>query len=305
MPRFFRTLAVATAFCSLCAGNLAAQTAKSNPVSFKFDGGVALQSSSDLTDTEGSFSVNRWFGSLGVTYAWNKRNSIGLSAGGGSSKYDFGEQTAFGGDAPWEEIEDSRITLTGRFGFGRNGTIFIVPSARYNGEKDADTSEGRTFGVFAAAAWWLSKDLTIGPGIGVFSKLGNGTRVFPVLVIDWNITERWNLATGSGLASSQGAGLTLSYKLSETWRFGLTSRYEKVEFRLDENGTTPDGIGRDESIPVILSAIWKPNKSVKLSLFAGLALAGKLKLKDPSGETLSETGYDPAAVYGGTFELKF
>ena len=305
MSRFIKTLAIAAISCSMFAQDVTAQAPANDPVSFNFDGAVAFQSSTDLSDVEGSFSVNRWFGGMGVTYAWNRRNSLGLYAGGGNSKYDFDALTGIGDGAPWEEIEDTRISLIGRFGFGERGSVILIPTARYNGEKKADTSDGRTYGLFAAAAWRLSPDLTIGPGIGIFSRIENGTQVVPILVIDWNLSERWNLSTGGGLASSQGPGLTLKYQASKAWSFGFTSRYENIEFRLAENGTTPGGIGRDQSIPLVASAAWEPNKTVKLALFAGMEFAGKLKLKDASGETISESSYDPAPIYGATFELRF
>ena len=53
----------------------------------------------------------------------------------GSSKYDFDSLTGIGDGNPWEEIEDTRISLVGRFSFGEKGMAIIIPSARYNGEK--------------------------------------------------------------------------------------------------------------------------------------------------------------------------
>ena len=90
-------------------------------------------------------------------------------------------------------------------------------------------------------AWRINEDLTVGPGIGVFDRIEDSTRVFPILLIDWNIRERWNLSTGRGLAASQGPGLTLSYNLSPAWSFGLSGRYEEVQFRLDDEGPAPGG----------------------------------------------------------------
>lgn len=305
MTPIAKTLTLTAAFCLLWSHAAVAQPVQNGPVSFNFDGGVAFQSGTDLKDVEGSFSVNRWFASMGVTYAWNRRNSLGLAVGGGGSKYDFDELTGIGSGDPWEEIEDTRISLIGRFGFGERGSIILIPSARYFGENDSKTSDGRTYGLFAAAAWRLNPDLTIGPGIGVFSRIEDGTQVFPILVIDWNISERWNLSTGRGLASSQGPGLRLTYQASEHWSMGVAGRYENLEFRLDEEGTTPGGIGRDQSIPLVATAAWEPNKHVKLALFGGMEFGGTLKLKDSFGETLSETDYDPAPIFGGTFELRF
>jgi hypothetical protein len=292
-------------FSLLCAQTVAAQAPQNGSISFKLDGGMAFQSNADLKDSEGSFSVNRWFASMGLNYVWDFRNSIGISFGGGGSKYDFDDLTAIGDGAPWKEIEDTRISITGRFGFGDSGSIILIPTARYNGEKDSNTSDGRTYGLFAAAAWRISEDLTIGPGIGVFSRLEDGTRIFPILVIDWDISERWNLSTGRGLAASQGPGLTLSYALSQSWSLGIAGRYENTEFRLDENGPTPGGVGRDQSIPVVAMATWDPNRIVDLSVFAGIELNGKLKLKNALGESVAESSYDPAPIFGATFKLRF
>jgi len=139
----------------------------------------------------------------------------------------------------------------------------------------------------------------------VFSRLEDGTRIFPILVIDWDISERWNLSTGRGLAASQGPGLTLSYALSQSWSLGIAGRYENTEFRLDENGPTPGGVGRDQSIPVVAMATWNPNRIIDLSVFAGIELNGKLKLKNALGESVAESSYDPAPIFGATFKLRF
>ena len=305
MPQAIKQVTFITACMMLSAPELLAQSSGFDPLSFNIDGGIAFQSSADLPDAGGDFSVGRWFATMGLTYSFDKRNSIGLSVGGGGSNYNFDELTGLGDGDPWDDIEDTRISLNGRFALGETGSLFLVPSARYNGEDGADTSEGRTYGIFAAAAWRLDEDLMIGPGIGVFSRLAHGTRVFPLLVIDWNISERWRLSTSRGLAASQGPGLTLAYEASEQWEFGLVSRYENVEFRLDENGTTPGGIGKDQSLPVVASAAWEANHNLRLALFAGLQFGGKLKLKNAEGDLISESSYDTAPIYGATFELKF
>lgn len=305
MPRQSALMAVAATLSLAFAGALEAQAPGENPVSFNFDGGFAFQSNADLDAGDGGFSVNRWFLSLGMDYAWDRRNSIGISVGGGKASYDFDDTPEFGPDGPWEDVEDSRISIIGRFGVGEKGSLIVVPSFRYNGEDDSKTSDGRTWGALAAYAWRFSPDLTVGPGIGVFSRLENSARVFPFLAIDWNISEKWNLSTGRGLAASRGPGLTLSYSFNERWSLGLSSRYEKTEFRLTEEEAVPGGIGQDRSFPLLLSGNWRPVPKVMLNLFAGVELGGRLKLKDRHGDTLAKSDYDTAAIFGGTFQLRF
>jgi len=281
-----------------------AQQQQKGPWFFTLDGGGVHQSDADLKDSAGGFSEDRWFVGAGVDYAWDQRTSIGISVGGGQSNYDFNDETDFGGGLPWDKINDTRVTLNGRFGFGETGSVFIIPTLRFNGEKGASGSDS-TWGLFAAMTWRVRENLTIGPGIGIFSRLESGTKFFPVLAIDWNINDRWNLSTGRGMASSQGPGLTLSYKLNEDWAFGVAGRYENKEFRLDDEGPAAGGIGRDQSMPLVFTSTLTPNKNLNLSVFAGLEFGGKLKLRDSMDNLVADGDYDPAFLFGATFEFRF
>ena len=305
MIRSTRIVTFLALLAMLYASTVVAQPQQQGPWYFTVDGGGAHQSEADLNDSTGAFSKDRWFVSAGVDYAFSRRNSIGISVGGGQSDYEFADETDLGGGIPWGKIDDTRVSFNGRFGFGETGSIFIIPTLRFNGEKDASSSDSRTWGVFAAATWRVKENLTIGPGVGIFSRLESSTKFFPILAIDWDINDRWNLSTGRGLASSQGPGLTLSYELNDDWSFGLTSRYENLEFRLDDEGPAAGGIGRDKSIPMVFSANLTPNKKLNFSVFAGIQLAGRLKLEEALDDLIVESEYAAAMLFGATFEVRF
>ena len=139
----------------------------------------------------------------------------------------------------------------------------------------------------------------------MFSRLEDSARIFPILAIEWNITDRWNLSTGRGLAASQGPGLMLSYELNEDWSLGLAGRYEDIEFRLDNEGPAAGGVGRDQSMPLVFMATLEPSKKFRLSVFTGIELNGTLKLKDALGDIVDESSYDPAPLFGATFDVRF
>ena len=263
------------------------------------------QDEADMTDSGGSFSVDRWFVNAGVTFAWSRRDMVGVTVGGGKDLYDFDGLGSFGGGNPWGDVSDARISVVSRTGFGESSVLTIIPTVRINKENGADTGDSTTYGLFAAYTWRISKSLTVGPGFGVFTKLDDGTKFFPVLAIDWNINDRWNLSTGSGVGSSQGTGLTLAYKLNQDWSFALSGRYENLEFRLNEKGVAPGGLGHDQSFPLVASVNLKPNKLFNVSLFAGMNWFGQLKIEDPDGRKLQETDYDPALLVGVQFEGRF
>jgi hypothetical protein len=291
--------------CFFCVPVASAQPEQRSPWIFTFDGGGAHQSDTDFSDTSGSFAVDRWYLGAGVNYGWSPRHSVGVSLGGGRNIYEFSDLSAFGGGEPWGTVEDARLTFSSRFPVGERGMAFIVPTVRLNGEKGASNSDSRTYGIFGAIAWQLKENLMIGPGLGVFTRLEDSARIFPILAIDWQFAERWSISTGGGLASSRGPGLTLSYQVSEEWSLGVAGRYEDLEFRLDDEGIAPGGVGRDQSLPIVFTAAMQAGKQLNFSVFAGVSLGGNLRLKDADDNVIEETDYDIAPVFGGTFELRF
>jgi len=272
--------------------------------SFSVDGALAHQSEADLDDGDGAFSLDRWYAGASLDYLFTPRTALGLNFGGGRSDYDFGGSTALGAD-PWGAIEDWRVSLVSRFAINDTLSGLVIPSYRVNRESGASTSDADTWGLLAGVSWRIRDGLTLGPGIGVFDRIEESTAVFPILVIDWDITERWNLSTGRGLAASQGPGLTLTYTLTDDWSLGFAGRYEQIDFRLDEDGPVPGGIGRDEVFPLVATATWSPNPGTRLGLFLGGEFGGELELADARGNALARSEYDTALIAGGSFEFRF
>ncbi|MGA0266852.1 MAG: hypothetical protein ACO3KY_13260 [Lysobacterales bacterium] len=294
---------VSAAALLLLAFPVVAETPEPSGWSFSLDGGFAVQSEVDLDRDGGAFSNDRDFWSLGVDYRWNYRNSIGVSLGIGSTEYDFVSAPGSAAVGPWSDMDEWRVSLPSRWALGDTSTLFIIPSLRDYSEKGA-AGDGDTWSLLAGVAWRRSESLTIGPGLGVFSRLEDDARVFPILLIDWKLSERWELSTGQGLAASQGPGLTLGYQLSPQWRLGLTGRFEEIQFRLDETGVAPGGVGEDSSLPLIFTAAWSPSPQVRLAAFAGMKLAGELAVYDRSGDRLQRDDYDAAGIYGVTIEFR-
>ena len=124
-------------------------------------------------------------------------------------------------------------------------------------------------------------------------------------MIDWKISEHLALVTGRGLAASQGPGLSLNYHINDHWKTGLTVRYEKVRFALDDSGPTPGGIGQDQSTPVLLSGEYSPWPMTSISALIGVELNGNLRLEDSRGELVERTDYRPAPILGFAFRTLF
>ncbi|PWR03508.1 hypothetical protein DKT77_06535 [Meridianimarinicoccus roseus] len=263
--------------------------------------GLAARQQSASIDGGGDVAVTRYFGGLSVTRLGASGGSVGASIGAGGADYSFGGAVA----APWGDIRDRRVSFSLRAPLGQRGSVIVVPSLRESAENGAELSDGRTYGGFAAVFWRLSDSFTIGPGIGVFSRLERDRQIFPFLAIDWDITDRINLSTGQGVGATQGPGLSLSYAVTDALRVGVAGRIESAEFRLNDTGTAPGGVGAHDAFPLVATIGWQPNPGLSASAFAGMEYGGELTVRDAQGGLVSRRDYDSAPVFGGQVSLRF
>jgi hypothetical protein len=265
------------------------------------DGLTIFQGSADLSGG-GAFTASREFLRAGGVYRFDNGVSAGLFGSVGRFRYDFD----FAGNQPWEDINDLRISVPVRFGLGSNTSALLSPQVRWDYQSGADSDDGVTYGVFAGIAWEVNESLTIGPAFGVFSQIEESDAdIFPALLLDWEINDRWTLSTGPTIGATQGPGLSLGFDFSPSSTLSLSARSEKVRFSLNDSGLAPDGVGEDKSVPVVLSYRYNPNPGLSLSVFAGAEFDGTLTLDDANGTEVSRQRYDTAPIAGLALRLRF
>lgn len=271
---------------------------------FQIPLGFAYMPSAGL-DGGGEVSVSRWFVEPGARYTGGDWGWVGFGIGYGETNYDFSGDATIAGAEPWGRIRDLQFSVPINIKAGERAQIFVIPSLRYNAETDASLSDGQTWGLLAGVSWDINDRLSLGPGIGWFSNIEDSDTVIPILLVDWEISDRWSLTTGELFGASRGPGLSLNWQASDDWQFGLTARYESVQFRLDDTGPAPGGVGEDESIPVVIGARWEPNPLFRASIFAGVQTGGKLRLYDQNGTEIGASNYDTAPLFGVTARVRF
>jgi len=267
------------------------------------EGGVIHQTDANL-DGGGSYSVTRASIEVGLSYATDRRNSIGVSVGYSRDDYTFDGNAGLAGSKPWEGIDEYRISAPIRKGFGERINAFAIPSVRWSAESGGDFGEAMTAGLIAGANYRISDRLTIGPGFGVFDEIEDGVSAFPILLIDWKITDTLSLETGGGLGATRGPGLQLSSTAVNDWNFSLGARYETYRFRLDEKGDFANGIGEEKGVLTYLAATYNPNPGISLSALAGVEVGGKLRLEDQDGRSIETDDADPAPFVGLAFRVR-
>jgi len=252
----------------------------------------AGQASSDL-DSGGEFSADRGIIQFEAARRVGQRLFAGLSIGYGEDRYRFDDTGEAG--VPWGDIRSVEFGLTLRYAASDKWTLFGIPVLRYMAERGADLSDGRELGLLTGASYRVNDRLTIGPGIGLFDEIGGETDLFPVLLIDWRLTDTLSLETGRGLAASRGPGLSLKWRPAPAWEFGLAGRYEKSRFRLADG---QNGIGQDSAVPLVATATWQPTRAWRLSAFAGAEVSGSLRREDSDGNRLDDRDYATAPLFG-------
>ncbi len=266
-------------------------------------GGYVHQFDTDL-DGGGKFDIDRLFVQGGVSYSFGPRRRISVSVGAGRDQYDFSGNPGLA-EQPWDRVDQLRFSIPVTWAFDEQWTVFAIPTLRFYGESGADTGDSASGGALAGVSYRVSDNLTIGPGIGVISQLEDSVSIFPILIVDWKITNRLSLETGRGLGATQGPGLDFKYRLSDAWSLGLGGRYESQRFRLDDKGPAPEGVGGDRSIPVYLSATYSRGRDLQISAIAGVEFDGELRLEDSNGRLIRRDNYESAPFLGGTFNFRF
>jgi hypothetical protein len=264
-------------------------------------GFAAFQGDSDLSGG-GDVSATRTFFRVGGLYRFDQSSAAGLALGIGEQSYDFGS-----GAAPlWGDVRAVGLSFPILFELGQGADVLVAPQIRSAYESGASGSDSVTYGVFAGISWQVSDALRIGPAFGAFSEIeGGGVEAFPALIVDWQISDRWSLTTGGGIAATQGPGLRLGYAASDALDLGLEVRLERAEFRLDDTGLAPGGVGEDSSVPVVFSLDYSPNPGLSVSGFAGAAFDGELTARDATGAIVNRQTYEVAPLAGLAIRLRF
>jgi hypothetical protein len=251
-------------------------------------------------DGGGEVALHRYYAEAGMGYLFRRDRLVSFSAGYGQEDYHFSGITE-----PWNNIDSIRVGVFSRWTFHDKQSAFAAGSVRAYGARDARLSDAITAAVFGGASYRFSDRLALGPGLGVVGQLEDNPRYFPIVVVDWDITERLNLATGGGLAATAGPGLALSYRVSRHWQAGLVGRYERKRFRLSGRGMAPQGVGEDRNVSVAGSVSYVLYPGTQVSALMGVNLDGRIRVEDARGDTFYRKEYDSSVFSGLTFRARF
>lgn len=218
--------------------------------------------------------------------------------------YAFSSGGAFGAVAPWGAVQRYGVAAPLSFAVGDGWSLGLSPSVDWIHEKGADAGESLTWGAVALATKVFADGNRLGFGLGVFDRLDE-TSIFPLLIVDWKLSDRWRLVNPLPAGPTGPAGLELDYRFDGGWNLGLGAARRTTRFRLSAAGPVANGVGEERGVPVFLRATRSLGPAVRLNLYAGLVTAGQLRLEDASGNVLRQVDFGTAPILGATLAARF
>lgn len=248
-------------------------------------------------DDGGDVSISRVRGDLGVYFRLDQTSRIALNFDTEYNSYDFSDDVAFGpgGSEPWDDVIGHSLQLTYSTRVQEKWTIIAGVGIDSYYETGADFGESLTYAGRLGASYKMSETLNLGGMLYVSSRLEDDTLFIPILLVDWRFADKWSVETRGW---ARGAALSLGYQATDSLKILLTGGFEGRDFRLDEDGPVPDGVGRDWRVPVALMAEWQVHPQVKLTGALGANVWQDLTLDDSNGDEIADTDVDPSLLAG-------
>jgi hypothetical protein len=263
-------------------------------------------------DIEGAGSVRSSAAGVGfgVRQPLNEQLSLGVSVGAGARHYDFrGDSGLFPEpgvqESPWETAHTWSVGASAMYRANRRLLLFGALNGSSSGEAGADFRNTLTGGVSLGFAYSFSKELTLGLTATAQTRLEDDLFVLPLPTVNWTLPGdpqgRWRLQIGrvqGGPPTAAGAAIVYAPSPAVSVFGGIGASGLGGDFRLDDDGPVPGGVGRDQSFPLILGLDWRPSPALHISAFGGVSMLGEIELLDAAGRTIGKRDVDPAPTIG-------
>jgi hypothetical protein len=293
-----RTAAMALLFA--LSGTVQAQSSTWSPfasVTPVFQGAANL-------DGGGDYSARGTYVRAGVMGDLGGGQRAGLVFSYDYTDYDFSSPAAFGGVAPWGSVRRYGVAAPLLLARSDGWVLGLTPSIDWIHENGADEGDSLTWGAIASATRFFPGGNRLGVGLAVFDRLDE-TSVFPLLIVDWALSERWRLVNPLPAGPSGPAGLELDYRFDGGWNMGLGAAWRSTRFRLSTNGPVAGGVGEERGVPVFLRATRSFGPGWTLNVYAGVVTAGELRVEDAAGAVVKKVEFGTAPLLGATLSARF
>lgn len=261
------------------------------------------QGNADL-DSGGDFSARGVILRGGAAYDFGGGTRAGITLNYDYLDYSFSSPSSLGLTPPWGIVQRYGFSVPLSFQVWDDWSIGFAPSVDWVRENGASNSDSVVWGALVSGTKRFDDGNRLGLGVGVYDRIDT-TAVFPFLIVDWRLGDRWRLINPLPSGPTGPAGLELDYQFDGGWTAGVGAAWRVLRFRLSDTGPTPNGIGEERGAPIFLRVTRNFSDQMALHLYGGVVVAGKLRLENSSGGLLREDDFDAAPLFGATFIGRF
>jgi len=270
------------------------------PVRFSIEVRSEFNFNADFDQGTGDVTVLRAGAAVGASIPADQRGQIQIGLDYEFSHFEFSNTTSLAGTSdPWSDIHREELTATYSHQQDPQWAWFIGGSIGASGEDGASFSDSLFESGFGGVRYAVNERFVIGLGLGVRSQIEDGPRFVPLPIVNWQISEEWKLSNGGR------PGLTLSYTPWKDWTFSLSGEYWYRDFRLDEHGPIPGGVGRETRIPILLGVSYAAGKQITLDAGFGYAFGQNLEVLDSSGNKIADQDLNGSMMFRFTLGYRF
>lgn len=254
----------------------------------------------DIRNTPASVSITRAGLALDLSAPFADRWAWTLTVDYEASFYNFSDSSTLlpSGDDPLDTVHDLTFRPGLAYVVDNNWSVFGGGIIEFAGESGADIGDAATYGGFAGARYKLSDKLSLSLGFAVQSRLENSASFFPLLGVDWQISDRVRL-------SSFGPGLRLTANINDDWAVFIAGTFHRREYRLDDDGSIPSGIIRDRRARFGAGVSYAPCDMVKLELFGGVDAFQRFYFDDENGHRVASEKTQSAPFIALSAAIRF
>ncbi|MFQ3573601.1 MAG: DUF6268 family outer membrane beta-barrel protein [Thermodesulfovibrionales bacterium] len=261
------------------------------------------QFNADL-DGGGDFSVDRLFLRADAKKRLSDTFTMGIGINYVFHDYSFADGTFNPLSKPWKQVHALDLSVNSLFVIDKGWNLFVAPSIGVAGASGANWSDSLIYGGIIWTSYRLNPGLLLGAGAGLFSKQKDFSG-FPIIVVDWKISDRLRLSNPVNPGPTGPAGLELSYMFDEVSSVAMGGAYRSLRFRLSNSSTLSDGIGEDKAFPLWIRFSTKIGSLGTLSLHGGTMVGGKLTLRDSWDNKVAVKDYKSSPFLSATLMFKF
>ncbi|MCH2135300.1 MAG: DUF6268 family outer membrane beta-barrel protein [Phycisphaerales bacterium] len=222
-------------------------------------------------------------------------------------RFGFRDATAAGNPFdPFDSVNTVQLDGALQYKATQRWMIFGGGQAIFSAAKGAAFSDAITGGGVIGAVYSFDKDLSVGGGVGVRSRILDNVLIYPVIVVNWNITDKLTFTTRLTSGWGNRTGGQLVYQLSEGVRIGVAGIFDYQRFRLsDDNTVAPGGAGTTEALPIAAFITFDVCEQGSLSAFIGANVMGRTKVTDVGRNDVWASTYETTPMLGLQGTIRF